>query len=142
MSTVLAISLAICCAIYVTLRCSIRVRSRFEFQVGYSNQSIYNFGNWSKNTFIFSYLLPKLWIESTRIGHMLQIKYFKCQSFKKIINSSWSPKSYMEKQLEWFNQFLTMKNTFQNQSFEFFDRVVHNLVVCRWYDLVKILFFP
>ena len=40
MSTVHAISLAICCAIYVTLRHSIRVRKRFEFQVGHSNQSM------------------------------------------------------------------------------------------------------
>ena len=47
--------------------------------------------------------------------------------FKKNFNKSSSPSPIHKKIFfEWFDQFLTMTNDFQNKIFEVFEEVVHN----------------
>ena len=47
---------------------------------------------------------------------------------KNVINNTWSPNQIIltEKNLERFDQFQKLKNDFETQNFEIFDKVVHN----------------
>ena len=70
-------------------------------------------------------------IWQVRVGTFLENKVFKKSIFSKtyffIKNWSASPIFFKEFFSERFNQFLTLKNDFENQNFEMFEEVVHNL---------------
>ena len=62
-----------------------------------------------------------------KLGLFLENKVLK--NFKKKFNKSWSPSSIFFKDsffLERFDQFLTLKNVFENPNFEIFEEVFHN----------------
>ena len=60
-------------------------------------------------------------------AHFQKIKVFKkSKILKAFFTKSWSPR-IQRFFLERFNQFLALKNDFENQNFEMFEEVVHNL---------------
>ena len=86
----------------------VRVLLRFFVQVGHEN-------------------LPKWWADKK--GHIFRKwKYVfkKSKILKASFTKSWSPR-IQRFFLERFNQLLALKNDFENQNFEMFEEVVHNL---------------
>jgi hypothetical protein len=73
--------------------------------------------------------LPKLWTEPTKIGYIVNRVHYKSQSFQKIplikvglLIKYFSKKNFLER----FDQFKTLKNDFETQNFEIFDKVIHS----------------
>ena len=67
-----------------------------------------------------------------KLGTFLENKVFhKSKISKYVFDKSWSPSpiSFKDSFLERFRQFSTLKNDFENQTFQMFVKVVHNFAM-------------